>query len=180
MPMKEYTTADGALNLASNFPQNIISPDLGGSGVGSGICDILIDTLGPKMYIALEDRDGQGSTRLHMDLSDAVNVLVHSSKSSTGAEGGALWHIFSREDTMKLSKILLSHPSYNGKGDPIHQQMIYLSPSDLEELSRYHGIVPYVIIQRLGQALLVPAGSAHQVCFPLINIDVHWLIIGYR
>lgn len=29
VPMKEYTRADGSLNLASNFPRNTICPDLG-------------------------------------------------------------------------------------------------------------------------------------------------------
>lgn len=30
VPMKEYTHADGSLNLASNFPRNTVYPDLGG------------------------------------------------------------------------------------------------------------------------------------------------------
>lgn len=115
------------------------------------------------MYIAMEDRMKQGSTKLHMDLSDAVNILVHESESITG-DGGALWHIFSREDTVRLSQILKAHPSYNGKGNPIHQQTIYLSVSDLDDLRRNYGIVPFVIVQRSGQAVFIPAGCAHQVC----------------
>lgn len=122
------------------------------------------------MYIAFEDRDNVGSTKLHVDLSDAVNVLVNSSISSTGGEGGALWHIFSREDTLKLRTILKTHPSYNGSGDPIHQQTIYLTASALEDLRRCHGIVPYIFFQRLGQSLFVPAGSAHQVCSLSLSI----------
>lgn len=116
------------------------------------------------MYIAMEDHTKQGSTKLHMDLSDAVNILVHESQSSTGGDGGALWHMFSREDTVRLSQILKAHPSYDGEGDPIHQQRIYLSAFDLEVLKRDHGIVPFVIIQRRGQAVFIPAGCAHQVC----------------
>lgn len=112
----------------------------------------------------MEDHMKQGSTKLHMDLSDAVNILVHESESSTGQGGGALWHIFSREDTARLGQILKTHPSYNGKGNPIHQHNIYLSAADLEVLKREHGIVPFVIIQRRGQAVFIPAGCAHQVC----------------
>lgn len=124
------------------------------------------------MYIAREDRDKQGSTRLHLDLSDAINVLVYAANSSTGEAGGALWHIFSREDTVLLSSILKSHPSYRKPGNPIHQQKIYLSPSDLEWLQREHGIVPYCVLQRSGQGLFVPAGGAHQVCdFPMLRFD---------
>lgn len=115
------------------------------------------------MYIACEDRDKTGSTRLHLDLSDAINVLVCAENSSAGEAGGALWHIFSREDTVLLGTILKSHRSYQKTGNPIHQQTIYLTASDLEWLRKEHGIVPYCIIQRSGQAVLIPAGCAHQV-----------------
>lgn len=114
------------------------------------------------MYIALEDRVKEGSTRLHMDLSDAINVLVYESTSSNG-ESGALWHIFSREDTILLREILKSHPSYNGSGDPIHQHTIYLTSSALEELRINYGIVPYEVVQHVRQSFLIPAGCAHQV-----------------
>lgn len=115
------------------------------------------------MYIAMEDRMKQGSTKLHMDLSDAVNILVHEGESITGGGAGALWHIFSREDTVRLGQILKAHPSYNGKGNPIHQQNIYLTASDLDDLRRKYGIVAFVIVQRRGQAVFIPVGCAHQV-----------------
>lgn len=121
-------------------------------------------SVGPKMYIAREDRNKEGSTRLHMDLSDAINILVRMENSSTGEQGGALWHIFSREDTVRLSEILKTHPSYKRGGNPIHQQSIYLTSSDLEHLKKNYGIIPYCIIQRAGQAVCIPAGCAHQVC----------------
>lgn len=127
---------------------------------------------GPKMYIALEDLYKLGSTKLHMDLSDAVNVLVHASISSLGQEGGALWHIFSREDTLRLSKILTGHRSYPGEGNPIHRQTIYLTQSDLDDLRDNHGIIPFTILQRVGQAVFIPAGCAHQVCFSLSDLDM--------
>lgn len=115
------------------------------------------------MYIALEDRFHEGSTKLHMDLSDAINVLVHTSQSSTGGRGGALWHIFSREDTLRLSEILKGHPSYLGEGNPIHGQTIYLTSSALSELCKLHNIVPYTIFQYWGEGVFIPAGCAHQV-----------------
>lgn len=115
------------------------------------------------MYIALEDLLKKGSTRLHLDLSDAVNILVHSSEPSTGGEGGALWHIFSREDTLRLMSILTTDPLYPGTGNPIHQQTIYLTAAALDKLRQDHGIIPFEIIQRVGQAVFIPAGCAHQV-----------------
>ncbi|XP_062331946.1 lysine-specific demethylase 3B isoform X2 [Osmerus eperlanus] len=64
LPLPEYTKRDGRLNLASRLPNFFVRPDLG-----------------PKMYnayglISTEDRK-VGTTNLHLDVSDAVNVMVY-------------------------------------------------------------------------------------------------------
>uniref|UniRef100_A0A8C7JXA2 Lysine-specific demethylase n=1 Tax=Oncorhynchus kisutch TaxID=8019 RepID=A0A8C7JXA2_ONCKI len=64
LPLPEYTKRDGRLNLASRLPNFFVRPDLG-----------------PKMYNAYglmetEDRS-VGTTNLHLDVSDAVNVMVY-------------------------------------------------------------------------------------------------------
>ncbi|XP_061581110.1 lysine-specific demethylase 3B isoform X2 [Cololabis saira] len=64
LPLPEYTKRDGRLNLASRLPNFFVRPDLG-----------------PKMYnayglISSEDRK-VGTTNLHLDVSDAVNVMVY-------------------------------------------------------------------------------------------------------
>ena len=49
------------MNLASRFPQDLVAPDLG-----------------PKMYNAYASSDGnngQGTTRLHLDMTDAVSFI---------------------------------------------------------------------------------------------------------
>ncbi|XP_072251967.1 lysine-specific demethylase 3B isoform X2 [Leuresthes tenuis] len=64
LPLPEYTKRDGRLNLAARLPNFFVRPDLG-----------------PKMYnayglISTEDRK-VGTTNLHLDVSDAVNVMVY-------------------------------------------------------------------------------------------------------
>ncbi|KAM3866546.1 lysine-specific demethylase 3B [Diretmus argenteus] len=64
LPLPEYTKRDGRLNLAARLPNFFVRPDLG-----------------PKMYNAYgltssEDRK-VGTTNLHLDVSDAVNVMVY-------------------------------------------------------------------------------------------------------
>lgn len=61
LPMPEYTKRNGDLNLASRLPEFFVKPDLG-----------------PKMYIAygLAKYPQSGTTNLHLDVSDAVNVMV--------------------------------------------------------------------------------------------------------
>ncbi|KAI0699909.1 hypothetical protein C8T65DRAFT_522992, partial [Cerioporus squamosus] len=153
VPLPSYTTSSGVRNLASHFPENVTAPDLG-----------------PKMYNALSticDDQHAGSTRLHLDLSDAVNVLLWASDSPDGQRGYALWHIFAVEDRPQIRKYLRAAQIAKGitvDGDPIHNQETYLTPTMLQELRTQYGVRPYTIRQSVGEAVFIPAGCAHQVC----------------
>ncbi|CAI8619757.1 unnamed protein product [Vicia faba] len=74
LPYKEYThPVSGSLNLAVKFPDGCLKPDMG-----------------PKAYIAYgvakELGRGDSVTKLHCDMSDAVNVLTHVAKVKLGSE----------------------------------------------------------------------------------------------
>ncbi|PIL29288.1 transcription factor [Ganoderma sinense ZZ0214-1] len=149
MPLPEYITSSGAKNLAAHFPLNSFTPDLG-----------------PKMYNALAstfDETHSGSTRLHLDMSDAVNLMTHAASARDGSAGYALWHIFAPEDTCHVRAYLNQKKSPQERGDPIHNQSYYLTQSMLDELSDQYQVRPYIIRQYLGQAIFIPAGCAHQV-----------------
>ena len=120
-PLPEYTHREGALNLASYLPDYCLKPELG-----------------PKMYIAYGSAlySNKGSTNLHIDMSDAVNMLVYVGFPSDGDMQenakevfkevdkagcdilmkrrvrsrnilpGALWHIFHPSDTCKIRDFL--------------------------------------------------------------------------
>ncbi|XP_067885257.1 lysine-specific demethylase 3A-like isoform X2 [Heterodontus francisci] len=121
LPLPEYTKRDGKLNLASRLPDFFVRPDLG-----------------PKMYnayglLSAEDRK-VGTTNLHLDVSDAANVMVYVGIPSgqpnheeeilkTMEDGdadelsikrftesnerpGALWHIYSAKDAEKIRDLL--------------------------------------------------------------------------
>ena len=62
LPLPEYTQRNGVLNLASRLPDFFVKPDLG-----------------PKMYVAYGSalHPKEGTTNLHLDISDAVNVMVY-------------------------------------------------------------------------------------------------------
>lgn len=66
LPLKDYTQRDGKLNLAARLPVCFVRPDLG-----------------PKMYSAYGNagkpstgKPIMSTTNLHLDVSDAVNVMV--------------------------------------------------------------------------------------------------------
>lgn len=89
LPLKDYTQRDGKLNLASRLPTCFVRPDLG-----------------PKMYSAYGNAGNRdpgknvlSTTNLHLDVSDAVNVMVfvaitHKGDSkSAESEANHNWHV---------------------------------------------------------------------------------------
>ncbi|XP_050529543.1 uncharacterized protein LOC126899059 isoform X2 [Daktulosphaira vitifoliae] len=89
LPLKDYTHRDGKLNLASRLPDCFVRPDLG-----------------PKMYSAYGNACNPdpgkrmlSTTNLHLDVSDAVNVMVFvgvtrdGNKKGDDAERDHDWHV---------------------------------------------------------------------------------------
>ncbi|KAJ2860363.1 nuclear pore complex subunit [Coemansia aciculifera] len=63
LPFPEYTQRAGQFNLVNRLPAEFVPPDLG-----------------PKMYCAYGSSDGEGgvgTTNLHCDMADAVNIMAY-------------------------------------------------------------------------------------------------------
>ncbi|XP_047152289.1 lysine-specific demethylase JMJ25-like [Vigna umbellata] len=188
LPFKEYTDPfGGCFNLAAKLPEECLKPDLG-----------------PKTYIAYgfphELGRGDSVTKLHCDMSDAVNVLTHIAEVkleakyltgienlkekqleqeqrellSVGSDGsdGAVWDIFRRQDVPKLQEYLRKHfrefrhihcRPLKQVIHPIHDQTFYLTVEHKRKLKEEYGIEPWTFIQKLGEAVFIPAGCPHQV-----------------
>ena len=112
--------------------------------------------IGPKMYIANKDR-GYGSTRLHMDVADAWNVL-HC--------GLADWLMFRRQDADALAKFFCEQGIFVGPGHPVHAQQICVTDDMLTTLEEKTGIRPYRVRQHKGDMVFIPVRCIHQVKFP--------------
>ncbi|XP_065869427.1 lysine-specific demethylase JMJ29-like [Euphorbia lathyris] len=210
LPFKEYTHPQkGQLNLAIRLPEKSLKPDMG-----------------PKTYIAYgfaeEFGRGDSVTKLHCDMSDAVNILTHITEVTFKPEkltaiedlkkqhteqdkkelfgsnemveedsgsrihvniakanelekqddGGAVWDIFRREDVPKLEEYLKKHfrefrhihcCPLQKVAHPIHDQTFYLTLEHKRKLKEEYGIEPWTFVQRLGDAVFIPAGCPHQV-----------------
>ncbi|EIN10255.1 hypothetical protein PUNSTDRAFT_142322 [Punctularia strigosozonata HHB-11173 SS5] len=150
VPAPSYSRRDGAYNIASHFPSNTIAPDLG-----------------PKMYNAManfETAGSHGSTKLHMDMADAVNVMTYTERKPDGTEGCAVWDLFKAEDSDKIRKFLRDKFSIGAQHDPIHSQSHYLDSQLRAELWKKTGVKSFRVYQKPGEAVFIPAGCAHQVC----------------
>ena len=150
VPVPNYCRRDGAMNIASHFPSNTVSPDLG-----------------PKMYNAYAAQDGpggKGSTRLHLDMADAVNIMVHSEMTASGDPGCAAWDIFRADDATKIRMFLKRKFKGQVQSDPIHAQNFFLDSELRKELYEQLGVKSFRVYQRPGEAVFIPAGCAHQVC----------------
>ncbi|XP_054167428.1 lysine-specific demethylase 3B-like [Oppia nitens] len=185
LPLPEYTSRNGVLNLAGRLPDCFVRPDLG-----------------PKMYSAYGScqYSDKGTTNLHLDISDAVNVMIfvgipkesyktekdylqevqeavdsagcdeHMKKRvrEKGVKLGALWHIYSARDADKIRDLLNKVAIERGETlephhDPIHDQSWYLDENLRNRLSKEYGVEGYAIAQCLGDAIFIPAGAPHQV-----------------
>ncbi|KAM3937804.1 lysine-specific demethylase 3A [Leptodactylus fuscus] len=140
IPLPEYTRREGKLNLAARLPTYFVRPDLG-----------------PKMYnayglITPEDRK-YGTTNLHLDVSDAANVMVYVGIPKDGGDQeqevlrtlqdgdadeltvkrfvefrekpGALWHIYAAKDTEKIRQFLKKIAEEQGQENPADHDPIH-------------------------------------------------------
>lgn len=176
LPFQEYCHPDGPLNVARYLTSALIKPDLG-----------------PKSYIATgrleEHEEGDSVTKLHVDLSDAINVLVHMEGSSASVRcgntpahpqadptyggAGAVWDIFQRQDVPKLQAFLNRHcGDFRHGGKPvnpssikhaIHSQKFFLNSWHLQQLKEEYGVEPWHFEQHPREGVFIPAGCPHQV-----------------
>lgn len=153
LPAGKYLRADGITNLVSH---SVRKPDIG-----------------PKMYSAeAGDATSRGTTRLHLDVCDAFNLMVWSAEEG---QASALWHIFQPQHTLAIRTYLLRkafaalHTTMSFEAwresadDPIWGSYCYLNAGDLSELASA-GIKSYEILQRVGDMIIIPANALHQVC----------------
>ncbi|KZV63943.1 hypothetical protein PENSPDRAFT_554904, partial [Peniophora sp. CONT] len=139
------TARDGVLNLEASMPTRSCPPDTG-----------------PKGYLAQGGTDG-ATTFFHCDVADAVNIMFNCDRQADDQEGGALWTMVAREHMGLAEKLLRERKKWDGtKGHPVHAQQLDITEADVVYL-RERGVRVWTFVQRMGEAVFIPAGVGHQV-----------------
>ena len=189
LPFGAYTRPDGAVNLAAFLPPAAVAPDLGprcscayGAGEGGGESGgtasgttALHVGLADAVHVLVHASGGCASA----DGASADGTSAAPSADGTSAApaadpaGSALWHIFSQSDSRQLESALPrlmserglrgGEPSLLASTQPLLDGSLYLDEPTLALLYAECSLVPYTVLQREGDALLVPAGCAAQV-----------------
>ncbi|XP_020960672.1 uncharacterized protein LOC107605295 isoform X3 [Arachis ipaensis] len=114
--------------------------------------------------------------RKHHDQDKRELLVTYQEESNILAGGdasdGVLWDVFRRQDIPVLKEYLKKHfkefrHNYccplNKVIHPIHDQTIYLTVGHKRKLKEEYGIEPWTFIQKLGDAVFIPAGCPYQV-----------------
>lgn len=175
--------------MTAHFPTNISSPP--------DLSNFYLSNVQPtththplvKMYSARGVRNGiittksgvlnisDASTRAHLDLCHAVNVMVHSQPGYDG-QRGALWHAFKREQKKTVRQFLKDHGIYDGELDPIHSHANYFDADLLALLKEETGVEPFSHEQQVGEAVVIPAGAVHEV--RAVNMSEMLMLTSYK
>jgi lysine-specific demethylase 3 len=130
------------------------------------------------MYIAYGNPQrtaagSKGSTKLHMDMADALNIMTYVADQSDGGEGCAAWDIFCAADSDKLRDFIREKfRDLIQIQDPIHSQQVYLDDDSRLELWEEKGVKSYRVYQHAGEAVFIPAGCAHQVSANYLRLNL--------
>ncbi|KAJ7101278.1 hypothetical protein B0H15DRAFT_990933 [Mycena belliarum] len=152
LPMPDHLRGNGVRNLTSHLP----SP-----ADGSKLEPVVTITYAHPDATALT----MGEGRLHLARADTFVLLAHATPDPAGAPGGAVWDVFRAEDSTALRAFLRARfPMQNPARDPLRQNLVYLPAGARAALRREHGIAGVRVYQRAGDAMVVPAGCAFQVC----------------
>lgn len=185
LPLNAYTNRTGDLNIVKYLPSCFLHPDLGPKGYFA---------YGSPFFLK------EGTTNLHLDVSDAVNVMCYigfprdetisiddyikqgfnaileadsdvanvNRVIEDGEIPGAIWHIYEASDADRIRDFLLKIAQERGfrvadDHDVIHDQNWYLDGQLRARLYQEYGVKGYSIVQCLGDCIILPAGTPHQV-----------------
>ncbi|KAG0366360.1 hypothetical protein BGZ54_005447 [Gamsiella multidivaricata] len=163
LPLPEYTRPHGAFNLARYFPVDQVGLDLS-----------------PKLYACQGlgmDLQGCKSIPMSCEISDSLYLCVYTHDphqrpkvddediDASASTSAVIWDIFRVEDRHLVREFL--HRTYASRlgcnlWDGFSDQRFHMTPSQQRQLFEEKGVRAYRVIQRYGDAVMIPAGCPRQ------------------
>ncbi|KAG8383968.1 hypothetical protein BUALT_Bualt04G0069000 [Buddleja alternifolia] len=189
LPFKHYTHPQAEMSL--KIPEVSLKPDLGpklyiGYGVPEelGVTRLqyaLSDRVNVLMHTAEVCLDPERlskiekSRRTHV-APDPVDSLINERTNEEAKKNrqmfedqksGVVWDVFRRQDVHKMEEYLRKHSGEfrdisSQQVAPIQEKAFYLTVEHKRNLKQEYGIEPWTFVQRLGDAVFIPAGCIHQ------------------
>lgn len=185
LPMNAYTNRTGELNIVKYLPSCFLHPDLGPKGYFaygspfylkegttnlhldvSDACNVMCFIGFPRgKNISIDEYVEQGFKAILEADCDIANV---NRVIKDGEVPGAIWHIYEASDADRIRDFLLKIAQERGfqvadNHDVIHDQNWYLDGVLRARLYNEYGVKGYAIVQCLGDCIILPAGTPHQV-----------------
>jgi lysine-specific demethylase 3 len=185
LPVNVYTNRTGDLNIVKYLPSCFIHPDLGPKGyfaygspfyLKEGTTNLhldIADACNVMCYIgfprdnniSMDEYIEQGFNAILESDADVANIdrVIRD-----GEVPGAIWHIWEATDADRIRDFLLKIAMERGfkvekDHDVIHDQNWYLDGELRKRLHAEYGVKGYAIVQCLGDCIILPAGTPHQV-----------------
>ncbi|KAM6221049.1 lysine-specific demethylase hairless [Rhynchocyon petersi] len=185
LPLPEYCTRHGKLNLASYLP---LGP--------------VLRPLEPQLWAAYgvsPHRGHLGTKNLSVEVTDLASILVHAEAPlpawhrvqkdllsgldgeglwSPGSQVSAVWHVFRAQDLQRIRRFLqMVCPAGAGTLEPGIPGSCYLDTGLRRRLREEWGVNCWTLLQAPGEAVLVPAGAPHQVqgLVSTVSVTQHFL-----
>ena len=185
LPLNAYTNRTGDLNIVKYLPSCFIHPDLGPKGyfaygspffLKEGTTNLhldISDACNVMCYIgfpqdkqrSMDEYIEQGLKAILEADCDIANV---NRVIEDGEVPGAIWHIYEASDADRIRDFILKIAQERGfkladEHDVIHDQNWYLDGELRARLYTEYGVKGYAIAQCLGDCIVLPAGTPHQV-----------------
>ncbi|KAG0371562.1 hypothetical protein BGX24_001491 [Mortierella sp. AD032] len=162
LPVPEYTSPSGALNLVKYFPLKQVNAEISA-----------------KLYISQRQYDTHrdfGPIQLSAEMSDSIYICTHTEAAET--EKALWWDIYRAEDRPLIETFLMEVMSEKEKmrtkrkageksretteTDPFTFDSHYMSPLLKEQLYHKTGVRAFEVQQKVGEAVMIPAGCLRQ------------------
>ena len=106
----------------------------------------------------------RATTKLHMDKSGAVNIMLHSER-KLGGDHGAEWYIWPHESIAAISDVVRPGGiNLGAPADAILSETYFLDADARQDAFMRSGYPPWQVLQKPGDAVFIPPRSPHQVC----------------